>query len=148
MCFYVQVSRPDPLVAKKDIICYKYGIVCLDFEEEEVFRSRFQGYYYRFGKETERVPLRKQYGFFPWDLEITRGYHSYSNKKTARYDATLCRQEITKVNQFRQDRGTGPSEDPSTIKVVQCIIPKGTTYYYNSKAHEYVSEQIIIQSIL
>ena len=148
MCFHVQNSRPDPLIAKKDIICYKYGTVGPDFGGEEVFRSRYQNHYYRFGKETERVPVRKRCGLFPRDMYITIGYHSYSNKKTARRHVNFCRQQIIRVNQSRQDLGLVPSEDPLPIKVVKCIIPKGVMYYYNSKTHEYVSEQIIVESIL
>ena len=147
MCFYIQDSRPNPLVAKKDIICYKYGTVGPDFKGEEVFYSRYQNYCYRFGEETKRVlVLRVKRDSVPY---ITVGYHSYSNKKTARHHVTSCRRHITRVNQYRQERlGMGPSEDPLTIKVVECIIPKGTRYCYNSEYHEYVSEQIIIQSIL
>lgn len=148
MCFYIQDSRPGPLVAKKDIICYKYGNVRSDFAGEEVFCSRYQNYYYRFGKKTERVPMAMRCPSVPWPPYITTGYHSYSNKKIACHHVTLCRQHITRNNQIRQDWGFDPSEDPLTIKVVKCIIPKGVQYYYNSETCEYVSEQIIVESIL
>lgn len=148
MCFYIQDSRPDPLVAEKDIVCYKYGTVHPDFEGEEVFCSRYQNYHYRFGKENERVPVTVRRSSIPFPSYINVGYHSYSCKETAQVSATRCQQRITDINQHQESRGFGPVEDPLAVKVVKCIIPEGTVYYYNSDNQEYVSEQIIIESIL
>ena len=96
-----------------------------------IFQINLTTYY--FGKQCEKVQLRKRKGGFINDTSIhfqselevvNEGYHSYTTKEEAirrTFDKRIA---------------------------VQCIIPKGTRYYCNPDDKEYVSETIIIQKKL
>jgi hypothetical protein len=56
--------------------------------------------------------------------QITLGFHSYSRKRKIPLYSKKCE------------------------KLVKCIIPKDSEYYYNHNLHEYVSNQIIISEVL
>lgn len=53
---------------------------------------------------------------------IHEGFHSYSKRKKFRHILT-----------------------GSLFKQYKCVIPKGSTYYYNPEYEEYVSNQIIVK---
>lgn len=120
MCFTVHPKYPDVKVAKRDIVCYKYG-----HSDGIVFISFCRDFAYEFGKVYSQRKRRWPCGFVSSSRSpsyIEEGFHSFSNKKAI---AGLF-------------VGTK----------VKCIIPKGAKYFYNPDAKEYVSNQIIIKEII
>lgn len=71
--------------------------------------------FYRIGTKPRPVTLDR------WGFGIDRGYHSYSTKRKAKQHCSWS----------------------NDIVVVEFIIPKGATYYYNPDYKEYVATQII-----
>ena len=119
MCFYIHPKHPSKKIAKRDIICYK--II------KENYHSLNQDFPYQFNKlytNKKALLIERTNGI----LSIHIGYHSYSSKNKALLDYHL------KLTKF--------------LLLVKCIIPKGSDYYYNTIAKEYVSNQIILQEII
>lgn len=71
---------------------------------------------------------------------IYEGYHSYSVNCSVR-DVTPTEMFVNNYY-FCDDEFTGRQ-----VHLVECIIPKGTTYYLN-EFMEYVSENIVIKKII
>ena len=71
---------------------------------------------------------------------IREGYHSYAANCSVR-DVTPTEMFVNNLY-FCDDEYTGRQ-----VHLVECIIPKGTTYYLN-EFMEYVSENIVIKKIL
>lgn len=71
---------------------------------------------------------------------IHEGYHSYAVNCPVR-DVTST-EMFVKDHYFCDDECTGRQ-----VHLVECIIPKGTTYYLN-EFMEYVSENIVIKKII
>ena len=126
MCFTVHKRYPNPLVAKRDIVCYK---TMFSSPGKEVFASMYRGFKYEIGKEYslgKELRVRYETGDFTCVVyrDIREGFHSFSNKK---------------------ELSDAASESYSRVK---CIIPEGSTYYYNPDDREYVSDRIrIIEEI-
>ena len=125
MCFYIHPKHQEKKIAKRDIVCYKYGRVTK--AGNKFSPSCYTGFYYPFGEKVEQKGNRWPYihtyrGFFPKRIE--KGFHSYSNKKaikgfTKRY-----------------------------YNIVKCIIPKGTEYFYDPKTKTYVSRALVVQEVI
>lgn len=124
MCFYVQNNENSkPKVAKQDIKCYKvfYRSDCYGNQYGSYVKSYYQNFLYKIGVLYELdgyINPIKTY----WGATIEVGLHSYSTL----YKAT--------------EQGWGRDK-----VIYECIIPKGSTYYYNDRHDEYVSDQIIIK---
>jgi hypothetical protein len=124
MCFFIQFKNRKLLIAEIDIVCYKSGFV-VDVPSftktgSKGLISDCKKHLYRAGKKQTKVELKKQLGFNEngnWDISIiiNEGYHSYSTNKL-----------------------------PFFVQA-ECIIPKGTKYYYNDKYNHYVSETIMLK---
>jgi hypothetical protein len=103
-------------VATKDIVCYKVFNKGAVSENKKSVRSYWQNFKYDFGYEYWNTPLKTTDN----NYKIEEGLHSYSTKRMAKYSGW------------------------SGTFILQCIIPKGSKYYYNHYKQEYVSDKIII----
>lgn len=116
MCFFIHPKHPEVKTAKRDIPCYKNG-----YRIPTGFRPLYQvAYRYVLGDLNKIENWTGPAVAHLFGDTISRGYHSYSNKK-------------------RLSRG---------YACVKCIIPKGAHYFYNPEDREYVSDQIIIQEFI
>ena len=123
MCFNVSRKHPDSLITQEDIICYKSSDTTK--RRYKTFSSDYRRFDYKLGKVyrlmTSLEPTRKVELYpeprFAESQVINQGFHSYIKIPT----------------QYLNDR------------LVECIIPKGSTYYINPDENEYVSDQIIIK---
>jgi hypothetical protein len=123
MCFYVQEGKNSTSkVATKDIKCYKVfnRSECYGNQYGSYVRSYYQSFLYKVGVLYELDGYINPIKNF-WDATIDVGLHSYSTLNKA------------KEQGWREYR-----------VIYECIIPKGSTYYYNDRHCEYVSDQIII----
>ena len=114
MCFKVSEKFPDPIVAKRDIPCYK-SVFNKGWRAKNGYEAAVQRYAYFVGRTSKRVPLLTKYA-----LLINEGYHSYRNLKIAKCEHKMWLD--------------------GALIIVKMVIPKGTVYYKNDK--EYVSERI------
>lgn len=128
MCFYIHPKYPEPLVAKRDIVCYKHGTVHQQTEGKFVFWPFFMtSFRYRQNvvkklscedqEEWPCITADLQFG----NLMVSIGFHSYSNKKN--------------LPKTRGKYG---------YHAVKCIIPKGARYLYNPDDKEYVSTELMV----
>ena len=117
MCFEIHSRYPKPRTAKKDIVCYKSVYATFDDDGEyREFYSVYQTFLYRIGTEYSLgKELKVRDG-----LSIDEGFHSFSNKK--------------KLKPWNTDE----------FAHLKCIIPAGSTYYYDPLDREYVSDRIRI----
>jgi len=120
MCFSVHQNHRQPKTAKRDIVCYKTLL------KGNV--SVIQDFKYRIGKRYVladgladglhvTVNLSLSMGG-----DIAVGFHSYSSMRKTK--AHVSRMKLP----------------------YRCVIPKGSTYYFNPSRHEYVSDSIKIVS--
>lgn len=129
-----------PLVAEEDIICYKVLV-----EEDNKLFSPMHSHIYELNTPNEHVPIKPIVGEYQHPLvrkvkmkehKIERGYHSF-----ARYSAA--------ETFYRFMKRTMMTTDNCKPRIVQAIIPKGTTYYEGtdnrkSQVRAYASETITI----
>jgi hypothetical protein len=119
MCFKININYPEPLIADKDIECYKV----LTPNSTGKTRSPFKNTIYH--RNIYKKPnVKKSILFFiknPIEHTINYGLHSCSTLERAEYW-----------------RGYGGN------KIYLAIIPKGSRYYYNPEKHEYVSKKLIV----
>jgi len=114
MCFTISEKFPKPLVAKRDITCYKLVFGKGEWRTRTGYEAACQRYAYYPGRTTKKVDIKPSlYN------EVDEGYHSYRSLR-----------EVNKQKPIW-------SADLVTLKM---IIPKGTLYYKNDS--EYVSERI------
>jgi len=109
MCFDISNKHPNAKIAKRDIICFKV----LQVWGKEL-RSPTRHCLYRY----DEIMPQRQLIPSPYYEYINCGYHSYSNKKKSDY------------------RGWGNGTGGKIL--VQCIIPAGSTYYYNERDLQYI----------
>jgi len=126
MCFFVHEDHPTVKIATKNIVCYKRLDVTdchssvIKINLKTLSSVRFKTPYREEPIHLDKKPLmttsldKSRLRF----NEIKQGLHSYSNKRVALQSSRTW--EV----------------------VVQCIIPKGASYYYNSWRKEYVSNQL------
>ena len=131
MCW---VSRTKPIknIAEKDIICYKVfhfnNIIFeefvdrtkIQFDKNKIQKlySEYMNFLYIPYKKQEHINLKIEN--YIYDKRITFGYHSYSTLERALYGI-----------------------HNSNYTIVECIIPKDSEYYVNSR-QEIVSSNIIV----
>ena len=137
MCFYFKdhVNQETPLVADKDILCYK---VLNRFNDDKHFKSLHQGFKYSRGKTYEIPAFGADHdlikdpgvGALINVHVITQGFHSFDSLGRAVSDADRLRWSSTMICW-------------SSTMICLFVIPKGTEYFYNSDAGEYVSKKII-----
>lgn len=131
MCW---VSRTKPIknIAEKDIICYKVFHFYDIFFDEQLDRTKIQfdknkiqklyseymNFLYIPYKKQEHINLKIENDIIRYIID--EGYHSYSTFERAQYRLGY-----------------------SDLKIIECIIPKDSEYYVNSR-QEIVSSNIIV----
>lgn len=96
-------------------------------------------YKYSINGENPVIPITvKKYNYNL--CAIREGYHSYAVNCPVRNVTPT--EMFVMDHYFCNDECTGRQ-----VHLVECIIPKGTTYYFN-EFREYVSENIVIKKIL
>ena len=125
MC-WVSKSKTIPIknIAEKDIICYKVfhiqNIIFEQFDKSKIQKlySEYMNFLYIPYKKQEHINLKIEN--YIYDKRITFGYHSYSTIERALYGI-----------------------HNSNYTIVECIIPKDSEYYVNSR-QEIVSSDILV----
>ena len=109
MCFVIHKDHPNVLVAKKDIPCWKKVYRVAKKRGSGYYKSQAEAEFRRFVYKFNKVYKVRSFRYYPNKGFITRGFHSYCFKLRTRYT------------------------------IIRCVIPKGTKYYFNPAADEYVS---------
>ena len=123
MC-WINKTIPIKNIAEKDIICYKVfhiqNIIFEQFDKSKIQKlySEYMNFLYIPYKKQEHINLKIEN--YIYDKRITFGYHSYSTLERALYGI-----------------------HNSNYTIVECIIPKDSEYYVNSR-QEIVSSNIIV----
>ena len=136
MCW---VSRTKPIknIAEKDIICYKVfhfnNIIFeefvdrtkIQFDKNKIQKlySEYMNFLYIPYKKQEHINLKIENDIIRYIID--EGYHSYSTFERAQYRL--------RYNSIYN----------SNLKIIECIIPKDSEYYVNSR-QEIVSSNIIV----
>ena len=139
MCLIIKEGQL-PEVATADIVCYKF-VVCYNPDTggitrympggEYVFRTPYRDYRIEIGSHYTATLSAPVFSFHP-DIEyITFGLHSFDTIRGAM-------------------RAVEHSCLHGNCVIVECIIPKGSTYYVGSfsRAKSYASDQIIYKQII
>lgn len=128
MCWKSNIE-PIPIIAKDNIIVYKYGFRTSD----DYFESRFRCHPY---KKQESQPIVK-INIYTYDLyakySVYQGYHSYLTLDILKYHLKFERM--------------GERRCFNNLAIAAFIIPKDTIYYLNDNK-EIVSESIIFLDFL
>ena len=130
MC-WVSKTKPIKNIAEKDIICYKVfhfeNIIFEQFDRSKIqinkikiqkLYSAYMHFLYIPYKKQEHINLKIENDIIRYIIE--EGYHSYSTLEKALYGI-----------------------HNSNYTIVECIIPKDSEYYVNSR-QEIVSSNIIV----
>ena len=113
MCFRIQYNVKESLTADKDIVVYK-----ILYKKENKYISLYQYFKY---KPNKIYRLKKKLKLID-SINIEEGFHSYNEYEVKRkYILPGFRKEIVRV---------------------ECIIPKGSQYYFNGYLGEYVSNSL------
>ena len=128
---WVSKTKPIKNIAEKDIICYKvfpfYDIFFEQFDRTKIqidkdkiqkIYSECMNFLYIPYKKQEHINLKIENDIIHYIIE--EGYHSYSTFERAQYRLRY-----------------------SDLKIIECIIPKDSEYYVNSR-DEVVSSNIIV----
>jgi hypothetical protein len=122
MCFYIHPDQPNPKVATRSIRVWKR------FRRD--LTSPYQLFQYEHGKEyrSEMMAFPKFDGirYLINRKVIEQGLHSYSSRIKAEYKGSFSRYEET---------------------IIECTVPKGSTYYWNPRSQEIVSDRLVIKAI-
>lgn len=137
MC-WITGYKPIKQTAEEDIPVFKI----MDYKKDEL-RSFYMGFKYEIGKlyvGDIEDPKKTRYGGY-----IQVAFHSYSNKcKIILENAILT---ITTPDHFNiQSEVLSNRNNRDNVLKVNCIIPKGSSYYINEN-EEYVSDKIKIISV-
>lgn len=136
MC-WVSKTKPIKNIAEKDIICYKVfhfnNIIFeefvdrtkIQFDKNKIQKlySEYMNFLYIPYKKQEHINLKIENDIIRYIID--EGYHSYSTFERAQY------------------RLSYNSIYNSNLKIIECIIPKDSEYYVNSR-QEIVSSNIIV----
>lgn len=131
MCWVIK-TKPIKNIAEKDIICYKVFHFYDIFFDEQLDRTKIQfdknkiqklyseymNFLYIPYKKQEHINLKIENDIIRYIID--EGYHSYSTFERAQYRLGY-----------------------SDLKIIECIIPKDSEYYVNSR-QEIVSSNIIV----
>ena len=135
MCWY-SYKKPELKIASEDIICYK--VVYCELAPIRIY-SFYRGFKYKLCKQYSikdglAVCVHEDLGTYRFEYTIDEGFHSYSEKPVIRDGNIECIDDT-----FRYGRHTF---------IAECIIPKGSVYYYNPLNCTLVSDAIIINEII
>ena len=120
MCFIINDDFKEPLIAEEDIVCYKTCHESLLIQDAYI--SILRGFIYEKGKRYDLdKPLKIKLSDLFDSHIIENGFHSF------------CTYDYAK------------DETYYFSLIMECIIPKGSTYYHNPDFVEYVSDSIIVR---
>lgn len=121
MCFVKENIHTKPLVAHRDIICYK---TLAPTKKKKELTSVYQGFTYKIGANyfEQTFQHKAEEAIKNGWCALYWGMHSYTSKVEA-------------MKRF------GPL-------VVKCIIPKGSLYYKNRELKEYISASLTIVEVI
>lgn len=129
MCFYISRKHPELKIAERDIICWKLMLNCNRGYPTNHVESRYEGYLYQLGYHYREDLGFKTYFSCALNNEVIgRGIHSYSTRREAN-------------EYFKNDYS-------DRAIIVECYIPKGSSYYYNEFKKEYCSLDICLVQII
>ena len=114
MCFYIHFEHAEPKIAEKDIYCYKY--LRKSSSKKKNKRKYLFSPYRRFKWEKGEIYDTK---LETWEYTIKQGFHTCTTRKS-------CRKRF------------------AYGKTYTCVIPWGSTYYYNPDEEEYVSDRLVV----
>lgn len=127
MCFFIHSKHPGEKITKQDITCYKTFDSDARSQNQygKYVRSMHRSFNYKIGVLYELDGyMNVIYNWF-WNRKVIDvGLHSHTNLNSAKIDAL------------------------NDGLIYECIIPKGSRYYYNPQTEEYVSDQIIIKKLV
>lgn len=134
MCFHIHQDHPDKKVADSNILCYKVLLkrrARWPWERRHPDIDPAWSYYlspfqaaepWKFG-----VIVKDHVNDIPNYGTIYGGLHSFSDIKIAA--------EYTSGHDLKRRR------------IMEAVIPKGSSYYYNPERNEYVSDQLVIMRV-
>lgn len=135
MC--LELKKPEIIVAKEDIICYKVMIEPWrsngGWVSPYMFMCYWKGDTYELGKQLQLLDFSKTVKEYPYLVE--EGFHSFTSLSGAK-------KHRKHLSMFNHDNG---------FVIVKCTIPKGTTYveglFYScgTRFHSFCSEKIICE---
>lgn len=126
MCFRIHHDHTRVKTATKDIVCYKKLRVSRSKKKAPGYISPFRSFFFEKGEcyhEDKPFVREKDYWGRPDPSLIATGIHSYSSFLTANL------------------RYKSPGD-----RIIKCVIPKYSKYYYDPRREEYVSDYLIIDS--
>ena len=122
MCFYIHEDHQEIKIAEDNILCYKH----FHYNTSTHAVSSFEKFKYTFGELYVQVnlqwPLNNVREKYDKIKVIEEGFHSYSELDAGTNEAITWGEPLH-----------------------QCIIPKGSKYFYDPGRKQYVSNQIIIK---
>lgn len=129
MCFIIDKKHKKEKIASKNIICYKI-LEMKNIKIKGIFSSPYQKFIYNFKEKTHYIAntnklLKIDNQDYNNNIIIYNGLHSYSTIK----NAELHKNNLSLIYDDK-------------VEIFECIIPKGTKYYYNSERKEYVSLEL------
>lgn len=122
MCFHIHPDYPNPILAEKDITCYK---VLLKHPINKKFQSPYQYVPYEIETLIESEIGTPHYKVWEERNGIDSGLHSFSSI-------------------IRAGRYTNQEDNR---RIFKATIPKGSYYYFNPEKKEYVSNKLIVNRI-
>lgn len=142
MC--LEVKKPEIIVAKEDMVCYK--VMMEHYGDKGAWVSPYQGMAYKEGRayelEKQLQLLDSKFGNikdYPYIVE--EGFHSFANLSDA----------LQFLNVYEARCPWCMDASRHAYVIVKCIIPKGTTYAeglffdWGNKFHSFCSEKIICE---
>jgi hypothetical protein len=133
MCFHVQKGNVRPKIAEKDITCYKV------FDNDAKYGNQYGTF------------IRSLYQFFSYKVGIKYELDGYINPiKDLHTNNSIIEVGLHSYTCLKhaKEKSIRLSWFSGYCCVYKCIIPKGSTYYVNTKHKEYVSDQIIVKELV
>lgn len=132
MCFLVSSDYPDAMIAEEDIKCYKV----VKLTKGNTLESMYQFFNYEKEKTYEGdVYIDEVYNPFEpseKDKVINMGFHSYITEDKAKE----MQKSLTELRIAF-----------SPLVVLECVIPKGSTYFRSDKDSEFVSSALRVDAV-
>lgn len=134
MCLYIDLKKhknKQPIVAEKDIICYKVleklpnGTLRTPYREFKVNNTVLTA------SNFQIEPHESLAYAYIYRQKIEEGIHSFQNVKTATSEKKLLDTSLSLI-------------DPTRIIIKEAIIPRGTKYWIGTDG-DYCSEKIILK---
>jgi len=138
MCFQIREGYEKELLATEDIICYKR----LSYAKDE----------YHFNINYFERDMNKDYDDYnPFDFISPFRLEKYSLGEIKSIQGNLIGNSLGEIHVGLHSYSSAIHANffkSSYEMIYECIIPKGSKYYYNPNHNEYVSNQLIVMKNL